>query len=210
VKISVTLLALGAVVSVAAAAARDDEPRAQMTRYLERVIATRPLKVGAFEGVHTNEIGVERTVTNGKADSTYFSLCNDWGEFSLWVADYSIVSMTAHADSVIAKVALTTVAAQAPDPKREEDGYYIATQRVQEDTASFLVIRSPENAGRWMVCGDARMQIRGRWEDVSVSRMGRTVSWRPRGASRVSALAKVDSIRTARGKPLARTPVIDP
>lgn len=137
-------------------------------------------------------------VTRAKSDALYDSVftCRDFQSYqdSRWIADYRVLSVAQRSDTLADVAAVLTTVARLVNPG---DDRYRATMRVAEDTAHWMMLRTPATHQLWMVCGDAR-------EGFSTFIEGRDVSWSPPGASRDRAFALADSVRRARGLSLVR------
>jgi hypothetical protein len=127
-------------------------------------------------------------------DSVYVSGINlgvdEMNDDMRWLAAYRIVSVRTKGDTGWATAIITSTARQKDDGRR-----WTARYGIQEDTAHWVLLRSPDTRGSWMVWGDAA-------EGFGVFHIGRDVHWVTGG--RRQALAAVDSIRKARGLPLLR------
>ncbi|NBW65836.1 hypothetical protein EBR44_08755 [bacterium] len=158
-----------------------DSARQQLERYLDLAIAGRRLKVGAYASVRED------------------SICGPALNFmrALWVADFRVLpGGRTIGDTVVIQSILTSVADQRESLAHASK--YVATLGAREDTATWTLVRSLAGNPNWRVCGDTR-------EGFDVIAIGpKEIGWSPSGASRVRALGLVDSVRKARGLPLAR------
>lgn len=128
----------------------------------------------------------------GDYDSVYTCRDNELDEDVRWIADGRVVSLHVRGDTADLAAVLTTVAHQIMDDVGEG---YTATIRVREDTGHWWMVRS--DGPGWKVCGEAK-------EHFGIMMLGRTIKWRPAGASEEKAHALIDSVRRSRGLPVAR------
>jgi hypothetical protein len=195
------------------------EAESQLRAFLQLSIATRPAFAGQFDSVYVDDIWTTTIDSSGGRPDTVGSYaCEAARTMSLWVADSRIMSFVPRGDSIDATVVLTTVALQQEDSVEAAqrsgvgDVPQIVMQRVRDDTVHFLLLHQPSSNGpRWMVCGGGWMDqtdANGDRQFVSVLRYGRTLRWEPDGSSALTARRLVDSVRRARGLPLAHTPTL--
>ena len=147
----------------------------QFDRFLSLSVATRKPHVGMVDSVYTpgTQLGVDEQYKDMR-----------------WLAAHRILSVVTAGDTARAAAILTTTARQI-----DMGDYYCARYGIRDDTAHWVLVRSRDTRGRWMVNGDAA-------EGFSVLPLGRDIRWGM--GSRRKALAAVDSIRRARGLPLIR------
>lgn len=151
---------------------RPTPPDSQLAHFLSLAIATRVPRVGRLDSVYTREEEEYNRVR--------------------WLADFKVIGVALRGDSALATAVITTVADQV-----DRGRGWVATPRIETDTAHWQMARSRDGERRWLVCGDAV-------EGFGVLMVGREVRWRPATASARTARAAVDSIRRARGLTIVR------
>jgi hypothetical protein len=161
----------------------DMSPDSQFARFLSLSIGTRTARLGMFDAVYTR---IGRGPRPGEIEHI-FGPCPEEFIESRWLADFRMISVSTRGDSGEAVARITTVARQDEVEAR---------MQIEEDTARWRLIRSPETGHRWQVCGDAKGGF-SLFVDTPV------VRWRNGGSSDI-ARGAIDSIRRARGLPLAR------
>ena len=163
-------------------------PDSQFARFLSLALATRMVRAGMFDSVYTRE---GRVPTSGEIEDVSGPCPEDYQE-ARWLADYRVLSVIAVGDSAEATAEITTVAREMENGAERR-----ATLDVRQDTAHWRLVRSDLTEGRWKVCGDAR-------EGFGLFLASPThVRWSNKGTAE-KARAAIDSIRRARGLPLAR------
>lgn len=132
------------------------------------------------------------TLRIGRYDSVYTCPEDELYEDVRWVADSRVLDINVRGDTANVSAVLTTAAQQVQEDVGTD---YVATVRIREDTGHWRMVRT--GGAGWKVCGDSR-------EGFGVWMIGRTIHWRPVGASRLTAHSVIDSIRRARGLPIMR------
>jgi hypothetical protein len=151
------------------------QAKQQLGRFLDLALATRKPPL-PWDSVYTCADDMDRVNV----------------ERALWIADYKVLSMSSEHDSVKAVVALTSVV----DEAYQGFAGWISTLKVREDTAHFTLVRETPVAP-WKVCGETD-------ERYGVRVLGYAKKWVPAGASRVAAVATIDSIRRSRHLTIVR------
>jgi hypothetical protein len=107
--------------------------------------------------------------------------------YSYWLASSRVLGLQVHGDSARAEVEALTVAEQVPNSKSAYGS--TVTRRIRRDTLDYTLIREPSGGG-WRICGDAS-------NGYGFGGYGRPeyVTYEPRGVTRASLLALVDSVR---------------
>lgn len=164
------------------------EPESQFTRFLSLSIATREKNRVYVDSVYT---GGDITVGGDVAPC----LAGD-ETVNRWLADYHVLSVRTHGDSGDASAAITTAVREVEEPDGES---FVATPQIQEDSARWRLVKGSGTNGKWMVCGPGS----DRKEIFGLFKVGRTIKW-PNGGSPQSVMNTIDSIRRARGLPVAR------
>jgi hypothetical protein len=183
-----TLLLLGAVLSTPCTSAAQRPsggsgiastdtlslPYRQFAKFLSLAVATRTPYVSMVDSVYTSgEMGIDERYREMR-----------------WVAAYQVLAVRREGKLAKAVAVITSVARQT------DTGHgYVARYGIRDDTAHWVLVRSADARGRWVVIGDAA-------EGFGVFHIGRDVRWLT--GSRATALAAVDSIRRARGLPVVR------
>lgn len=163
----------------------------QLARFLSASVATRVPRRGLFDSVRayfSPEPGGDVSGGCPWANGDY--------DEARWLADFRVLSVRARGDSADGTAAITTVATEKLEIEPNGNSGFVAEFRIDEDTAHWNLIRNAQTYGRWKVCGGAK-------EGFEVSTLSEP-GMRWRNGSAALAHAAVDSIRRARGLPLAR------
>jgi hypothetical protein len=97
------------------------------------------------------------------------------------LARFALLEPSFRGDTIIGRAVVTTVAEQ--DVDRIHPGYFVARQRVRSDTLEWDVLRG--DSGEWVVCNGLHFGL---------TAPDSLTTWRPAGASAVTARALADSI----------------
>ncbi len=127
----------------------------------------------------------------GMYESLYTCTDREMADNVKWLADYKVLAVDTAAGNAVVTARVTVVANQVLD-----HDFWSVRPTIEEFDAHWRMERDAETAGRWMVCGDAV-------EQFGVFLIGRDVRWPP-GTSAKAVIATIDSLRQARGLPIAR------